>query len=373
MPNLRDLRVTCDSVHLLRPLLGPRLQHLSANVSTSVNYRRDLDLWQRISLHMILRSLPTTCPSLEIFDFNLNFSSRPGLRDAPLALPVSYAIQNLRKLRTVIVPAMTKDTLTYLGRLSSFTSIKTHLPTCSDLEYVFGSSRGHLLFENIESVDWKIAEWRDVEMFACLWPRKIIAMSLRSEVKFNPGLLQKLFNSLHTREVFRNLQCIRLFEFSPSLPISFFQSFGIAITIDTIRPLFYLSALRVVEFDTGCSIGLNEDNLKEMAEAWPCLEVLLLNETYGCHDPNSVGVTLGGVVRFVELCPRLKKLGINFTLSDFGNLHDLESHASNTLESLTLRSRVEEHTLTSHYSRLNMLVKKLFPRAKCHCQFVSVD
>ncbi|KAG1858489.1 hypothetical protein F4604DRAFT_1182927 [Suillus subluteus] len=379
MPNLRDLRVTCDLVHLLRPLLGPHLQRLSINVSTAVNYRRDLYFWQRISLHMILRSLPTTCPSLESFDFHLDFSSRPDPWDAPLALPVSYAIKNLRKLRTVNVPAITKDALTYLGGLSSFTSIKTHLPTCSDLEHVFGSSRGHILFENLESVDWKIAGWRDVEMFTCLWPRNIIAMSLRSEAKFNPGLLQALFDSLHTREAFRNLQCIRLFELSPSLSTGLFQFVEIVITIDVIRPLFYLSALRVVEFDTGSSISLNEDDLKEMAEAWPCLEVLLLNETYGCHDPKPPGVTLAGVVRFVELCPRLTKLGINFTLNDvgkdfdFGNLHILGSRASNTLEYLTLGSRAEEHVWTSHYSRLNMLVKKLFPRAKCRCQFISVD
>ncbi|KAG2044122.1 hypothetical protein BDR03DRAFT_1087474 [Suillus americanus] len=377
MPNLRYLRATCDLVHLLRPLLGPCLQRLSINVSTSVNYRRDLEPWQRISLHMILRSLPTTCPSLESFDFNLDFSTRPGPWDAPLALPVSYAIQNLQRLRTVNVPAITKDALTYLGGLSSFTSIKTHLPACSDLEYVFGSSRGHILFENLESVDWKIAGWRDVEMFTCLWPRNIIAMSLRSEVTFNPGPLQVLFDSLHTREAFRNLQCIRLFEFSPSLSTGVFQFIEIVITIDTIRPLFYLNALRVVEFDTGSSISLNEDDLKEIAEAWPCLEVLLLNETYGCHDPKPPGVTLAGVVRFVELCPRLTKLGINFTLNDmdedFDNLYDFESRASNTLEYLTLRSRAEEHVLTFHYSRLNMLVKKLFPRAKCRCQLISVD
>jgi hypothetical protein len=166
MPNLRDLHVRSHFTHLLRPLLGPRLRHLCICASI-FKYQQDLQFWPRISLHMILLSLPTTCPSLESFTFYLRqgSSSRPDPWDGPLALPVSYAIQNLQKLRTVNVPAITKDALTYLGGLSSFTSIKTRLPTGSDLEDFLNLSRSPILFENFNSVDWEIEEWRDVEVF----------------------------------------------------------------------------------------------------------------------------------------------------------------------------------------------------------------
>lgn len=221
---------------------------------------------------MILRSLPTTCPSLESFNFYLcyDFSSRPGPWDAPLARPVSYAVQNLQKLRIINVPASTNDALTYLGGLSSFISIKTRLPTGSDLEDILDSSRGPILFENLDSADWEIEEWRDVEIFIRLRPHKLTSILLQSEVSFDPSLLQVLFLSFHMREAFRNLQCICL---SESFIPRFLPSTGI--TIDTIRPLFYLSHLWAVDIDTtSCTcIIIGEDDLEEIEEAWSYLEV----------------------------------------------------------------------------------------------------
>ncbi|KAG2738237.1 hypothetical protein P692DRAFT_20883081 [Suillus brevipes Sb2] len=227
---------------------------------------------------MILRSLPTTCPSLESFGFHLSchFSSRLGPWSATLALPVWYAIQNLQKLRIINVPVITNDALTHLGGLSSFTSIKTRLPTGSDLEDILYSSRDPILFKNFDNVDWEIEVWGDVEVFTRLWPHKLTSVSLQSQVRFDSSLFQEFFLSLHMREAFKNLQYIHVRE-------SFLDPFptDTTMTIDTIRPLFCLSHLRIVEIDTSSGFSIDEDDLEEIGGAWPYLEVLYLNMTNG--------------------------------------------------------------------------------------------
>ncbi|KAG2119438.1 hypothetical protein DEU56DRAFT_984518 [Suillus clintonianus] len=362
VPNLRSLFVDFlrEPFHLIYPLLGPRLQHLSISI-----YHNEPD---DHPLHTVLPSLP--CPSLESLKFE-QYNYLDYQEVVPCALPVSHDIlQQMQKLRIVDVPSIAKDALTFLGGLSSVTNIRTHLPTSSDLEDILGSSRGlePVLFENIDSVDWEIKEWRDVEAFAHLWPSKLTSISLRSEVKLDPSLLQVLFDSLHTREAFRNLQCICLSEPSgPTLSISK------VITIDTIRPLLYLSHLQVVDIDTMSSLSIGDSDLEEIAKGWPCLEVLLLNKDYGFTSsaaPKPRWISVPGVVRFVESLPCLKKLAIGITLRtvkddyDMKNLDDLEPRDSDSrLEDLTMRyPREEDYIWEACYPDLDLLFTKLFPK-----------
>ncbi|KAG0704043.1 hypothetical protein DFH29DRAFT_997926 [Suillus ampliporus] len=382
MPNLRCLVVeTGFFLHLVPPLLGPRLQHLT--IRTLYYGYNGAHVVQRLAFDMILRSLPSSCPSLQSFKvdiFGLNTLDASSI--APL---LSHAIPNLPQLRTVIAPVITKDALTHLP--SSLTSIETHLPTGSDLEDILGSSHGHFVFRNLGSVDWWIKEWRDVEDFARLWPGKLTSLSLRSSpvrldrsnmIKFNPGQLQVLFDSLHTSEAFKYLQCIRL---SDSSNYSRQSKFTKIITIDTLRPLFHLTHLKVVDMDTTSSISLYEEDLKEAAKAWPRLEVLLLNKKFGWHAPTPM--TLVDVVKFIELCPCLTELCVGITLEDVddefgaGNLHRLKPCDSDTLEHLTLRyPHADDHCFRIVYgtpfgegygSPFNLLLKKLFPGVKPVC------
>jgi hypothetical protein len=146
-----------------------------------------------------------------------------------------------------------------------------------------------------------------------------------------------MFESFHTREAFKYLQSIH-----------FTQSFRCPIvptiiTNNTIRPLLYLSHLRIVEFDTVSSIWVDNDDLKRMAKAWPCLKEFYLNEAYGCHNPTP-GVTLLGLVEFIELCPLLTTLcigsvtlaGVNMDSDEGFHMDNIEPCRSRTLEYLTL-------------------------------------
>jgi hypothetical protein len=251
----------------------------------------------------------------------------------------------LQKLRIINVPVITNDALTHLGGLSSFTSIKTRLPTGSDLEDILYSSRDPILFKNFDSVDWEIEVWGDVEVFTRLWPHKLTSVSLQSQVRFDSSLVQEFFLSLHMREAFKNLQYIHVRE-------SFLDPFptDTTMTIDTIRPLFCFSHLRIVEIDTSSGFSIDEDDLEEIGGAWPYLEVLYLNMTNG-YMYEQLRVSLPGIVRFVERYPGLKKFCIGATIS---SVVDLETASLYALEPRDSDSRLEY--LMMRYPRLMMIL-----------------
>ncbi|KAG2044080.1 hypothetical protein BDR03DRAFT_349366 [Suillus americanus] len=291
--------------------------------------------------------------------------------DTHTARAALHSIKTLQKLRTVVVPAITKDALAHLGRLSCLTSLETHLPTGSDLEDVFRSSRTILPFENLRSVVWDIDNWTDVEVFTRIWFHTLTELSLRSKVHFDPGLLEIMFESFHTREAFKYLQSIHLSELSLCQLTP-----TIIITINTKRPLFHLNHLRVVYFDTRSSIWVDNNDLKRVAKAWPCLEEFSLNEPHGCHNPTP-GVTVPGLIEFIELCPRLTTLcigsitlaGVDMPLDSYEDFHmdNVEPCRSSTLELLALRYPYaqERHDDRTWIDRLMFFFEVLF-RASPH-------
>lgn len=340
MPNLRCLSGQFSSfsssiLHLLRPLLGPRLQDISIHTRDSFEKQA---FSQRTALHVVLQTLHSCCPSLEIFCFDTYSSIHSSAWDAHTARAASHSIQRLQKLRTVAVPAITKDALAHLGGLPCLTSLDTYLPTGNVLEEVFRSSRTPFPFENLRSIDWEIEDWADVEVFTRLWSQNLTRLSLRSKIPFDPSLLQTMFESFHTSEAFKYLQSIH-FTQSSECPINP----TIIFTNNTIRPLLHLRHLRVVEFDTGSSIWVDNDDLKRMAKAWPCLKELYLNETHGCHNPTPQ-VTLLGLVEFIELCPLLTTLyvgsvtlaGVDMDAYEDFHISNIEPCRSRTLKSLSL-------------------------------------
>ncbi|KAG1824619.1 uncharacterized protein BJ212DRAFT_539519 [Suillus subaureus] len=338
MPNLRCLS-GAFMLHLLRPLPGPRLQDITID---SVFKSGKDNFSERTALHVALQTLYSCCPSLEKFRFGTYdhlMCSRIITWDAHTARAASHSIEKLQKLRTVAVPAITKDALAYLGCLSCLISLETHLPTGSDFEDVFRSSRTPLPFRNLRSIVWDIDDWAHVEVFTRIWSHRLTELSLRSKVHFDPGLLEIVLESFHTREAFKYLQSIRFSELS-LCPLTT----TIIITINTIRPLFHLNHLRVVYFDTRSSIWVDNNDLKKVAEAWPCLEEFSLNDTYGCHNP-APGVTLPGLVEFIELCPHLTTLcigtitlaGVDMPLDEDFHMDNFEPCRSSVLELVVAR------------------------------------
>jgi len=85
-----------------------------------------------------------------------------------------------------------------------------------------------------------------------------------------------------------------------------------AITFDTLRPLLEFQKLVGFKITHKESLVITENDIKELAMAWPTLETLHL-----CHDPHILedapcdgGLSPTALMHFAEYCPNLKELGL---------------------------------------------------------------
>lgn len=83
------------------------------------------------------------------------------------------------------------------------------------------------------------------------------------------------------------------------------------VDFDAIEPLCALSNLRLFTLNTLYPLSLNDEEIRQMARAWPELEELDLN-----HHPSPAfnplqRLTLAGIASFAELCPNLCTLRLH--------------------------------------------------------------
>ncbi|KAL4061900.1 hypothetical protein J3A83DRAFT_4384642 [Scleroderma citrinum] len=80
--------------------------------------------------------------------------------------------------------------------------------------------------------------------------------------------------------------------------------------MSVLSPYLALRNLRILDIETHYSPALTDDDLAQMARAWPCLEQLHLIKESGWKLPT--GLTFQGVVSLVEYCPRLESFSLVF-------------------------------------------------------------
>ncbi|EIW74833.1 hypothetical protein CONPUDRAFT_147462 [Coniophora puteana RWD-64-598 SS2] len=99
-----------------------------------------------------------------------------------------------------------------------------------------------------------------------------------------------------------------------SIPIPANHTFPLQNTVidmSTLRPLLGFSKLRVLDFETRCSVVLSDAELIDLARALPLLGVPCLNSMHGWNAAPPA-VTFYGLCSVARLCPFLCRLGIEF-------------------------------------------------------------
>ncbi|KAH7913860.1 hypothetical protein BJ138DRAFT_1111102 [Hygrophoropsis aurantiaca] len=84
--------------------------------------------------------------------------------------------------------------------------------------------------------------------------------------------------------------------------------FEITLDITALRPLCLFSKLRSIHIDRFCSFELNDDDLTELATAWPLLEELTLGPNRGWQRTS--GITFKGLATLLRACPLLHTLAL---------------------------------------------------------------
>ena len=79
--------------------------------------------------------------------------------------------------------------------------------------------------------------------------------------------------------------------------------------LEDLQPCMSLSNLRQFQLSIKCDVVLTDSDLLTLASAWPKLELLRINEDFGWKSQVG-GITPGGLVRLLHICPLLSQISL---------------------------------------------------------------
>ncbi|EIW74664.1 hypothetical protein CONPUDRAFT_159956 [Coniophora puteana RWD-64-598 SS2] len=153
----------------------------------------------------------------------------------------------------------------------------------------------------------------ELEVWPVLWPDSMLNLFTAISQHCDPGRLSRL----------------AVFEV-PNEPYNIYTDEEYALSFHDLAPLSALPNLANVSFDTRRRVTLNDEQLLALAQFWPQLEELKINETTGWGSPHVPHVTFGGLRDFLQLRPRLRSLALaldttSIEFMDFDNAKVLDT------------------------------------------------
>jgi len=102
--------------------------------------------------------------------------------------------------------------------------------------------------------------------------------------------------------------------FTSPLSLDYYVKRGNLLTMAQIRPLFKFSQRTKLHVDVICKMNLRDQDVIDIAHAFPRLKELSLNSMYGCQGGSTV--TFYGLFRLLYLCPHIHELGVCFNAQE---------------------------------------------------------
>ena len=320
-PNLRTLAWYPDN-HLamlpfFRLLCGPALTSLSAEFATDPT-----------SLALVA-DLGAMCPNIT----DISISSSSETLSADLANALSMSICHWKNLKHVSCDDLTVPALEHLSRARNLASLtacaSAHLSSFSRafnaVEASFPSLHHLHLYTGLLSTTT-----------ACL---KGLRLPLE-EFRLDLFDAEEVFSGTsHLRDLFATLAgaCshARFTRFYLCVICPHFPSPHSAATIRDLRPLFNFAHLRVLSLEGLSSFTFDDDDIAELASAWPDIEELALST---CADhPIASLPTFQSLIHLVRACPKLRALSL---VVDTTNLLAPSRYLSTAGQTLEVRSHV---------------------------------
>ncbi|KAF8550848.1 hypothetical protein OG21DRAFT_363791 [Imleria badia] len=293
-PNLRTIAWYPDN-HLtmlpfLRLLCGPALTSLSAEFATDP-----------ASL-AVVRALGILCP--KITDISISASSETLSDD--LANALSTSIGHWKDLKHVSCDDLTVSALEHLTQARNLES----LTACA-------SARLSSFSQTLGAQELSFPRLQHLHLYtgllstttACLGGLRLALKEFRldlfdaEEVFSGLSCLRDLFTTLAEACLHACLARLYLCVIHPDFP-----SPNSVVTIRDIRPLFSFAHLRVVSVEGLSTFTVDDDDIAEMASAWPDIEELALST---CVDhPVASMPTFLSFIRLIRSCPKLRALSL---------------------------------------------------------------
>jgi hypothetical protein len=292
LPNLEYLcfegcenfRVSPD---IIAQFFGPRLIFMSvilSSESVSATWTARIQSLQslktlRIFNHFLLQANHFTRPVSKLV------RSLPDVKSVSTSIPLDQ--DALRHLATSSCYSIqlgndAVDVLQSVTGLRSFPNLETLHIVSHDLDVV-GRLLEHLCAENLLAIE--------------------IAFEGDDDLHAN---ITQLFRTIGARSPLKTLESIEIMDLAES-----WSHFTIH-TLGTLAPLFSLSNL--TELNVGLAFGfdLGDDDIQQIAMAWPCLRSLILMN----HQDGPSRITLASLVALVKHCPELRSFGLRICVTE---------------------------------------------------------
>ncbi|KAJ7772279.1 hypothetical protein B0H16DRAFT_1512947 [Mycena metata] len=292
-PNLRTLQADLSSAYReIQParvipfLLAPGIERITIAL-------RQID-----TASHFLPTLPQRCPSITYLDIS-NWDNGDTQSS-------SAVVQNLPQMQELRVYSLNRQALEYVRRLPTLKTLliedfTVDLPvddnadahsysSLKDLE--FGRTRVH-----------RVTEFLKITRNCSL--QRLHIGSFESETA-TAANMASLFSTLAAQRCSHtSLRTIRYHTRSSNSPPSDPDIY--ALTGHMIRPLFRFTNMVTVTIYQPCGLDITDDDVSQLASAWPCLEFLSLGGIYQVASR----VTLHALYVLASHCPRLLSLSIS--------------------------------------------------------------
>ncbi|KAG9312666.1 hypothetical protein JVU11DRAFT_7082 [Chiua virens] len=290
LPNLRKLHWSDNDIAQIRLMLSPSL----------VNLYVWLDDGDHTSILGFLEHYHKFCPNVKSLYFN-----HLDQNLSPLAVAaISRAISRSSELEVLTCHEINEDTITHLiqsHRLKKlFARLHHHHP--DNLRRLAGySALGYTPFQNLRALDLYVQDISSVTPYLHSTHQPFEELSIEFLLITPPEDFHEFFSALNSSMRRQTLRHIRLVHSGPDIINTMQLSF------ELLNPLLAFS-LRTLDLNLTNPISLNDGELVQLAQAWPDLEQLNLNQ-YNVRSPFCLP-SLRGLLLMLARCPKLHTLGL---------------------------------------------------------------
>lgn len=299
LPNLKAIRWLEDdsaTFPFIQLFFGPRLKSISSRLMKD-------DRKNTKVVDSVLGTLQQASPNLETVDFQL-WDAKSG---HPFSPALSLLVSDLRNLRKLSC-----------GKVSLSESAIRHIASINTLEDL-----------QLPNLAGQIDEWLPPESRPLFPALQFLTIPTIDLSKFS-SLLRRMHPHCPRAIYVENRDCPHkastlqafLQSISDTCPRDSFGSLNVVqhihideddskdfdISLSTIRPLFSLRSMVIVELEVNCPFDLDDAALTTMAQSWPKLVHLVLGASVGWGKQSKI--TLDGLVSLVLRCPGLQFLRI---------------------------------------------------------------
>lgn len=160
-------------------------------------------------------------------------------------------------------------------------------------------------------------------------PTNLTMLYIDSYVIETPAVVRNLLNTISENcQLLTFLALVSLRDASSSSVLSLENEYDpdLAITIDTLKPLFKLPNLTTLELVHQYPLALKSEDIRLFAASWPALRSLLLNTEPVLLSKSNL--TLDDLLPFAQHCPQLRHLGLFIDARSTTNISPSSSFSS---------------------------------------------